>query len=114
VPRESLDAAEDLPKERRSQVALSHLQDEVPRMPDEAPAGLEQPLPQTRQRPTLIGEGQSKWAQEVAEIADDEPEKQPHLVGPKKMAGCQQASAALHGTFEAMNLSFSYGFPAAC
>jgi hypothetical protein len=44
MPRESLDALENLPKERRCQVALGQLHDEVPRMPDEAPAGLEQPL----------------------------------------------------------------------
>jgi hypothetical protein len=47
MPRESLDAPDDLPKERRSQVALGQLQDEVPSMPDEAPAGLEEPLPET-------------------------------------------------------------------
>ena len=47
MPRESLDAPDDLPKERRSQVALGQLEDEVPRMLDEAPAGLEQPLLET-------------------------------------------------------------------
>jgi hypothetical protein len=49
VPRESLDAPEDLPKQIRCQVALGQLEDEVPRMPDEAPAGLEQPLLQARE-----------------------------------------------------------------
>jgi hypothetical protein len=42
MPRESLDAPEDLPKESRSQVALGRLEDEVPSMPDQAAAGLEQ------------------------------------------------------------------------
>ena len=41
VPRESLDVPEDLPKEGPRQVAFGKLEDEVPRMPDEAPAGLE-------------------------------------------------------------------------
>jgi len=42
--RESLDALENLPKQAPCQVALGQLEDEVPRMPDKAPAGLEQPL----------------------------------------------------------------------
>ena len=58
MPRESLDALENLPKQAPCQVALGQLEDEVPRMPDEAPAGLEQPLLD-----------------------------QPHLVGPKAVAG---------------------------
>jgi len=45
VPRESLDAPEDLPKEAPRQVALGPLEAEVPRMSDEPPAGLEEPLP---------------------------------------------------------------------
>jgi hypothetical protein len=37
MPRESLECAEDLPKESRSQVALGQLEDEeVPGMPDQA------------------------------------------------------------------------------
>jgi hypothetical protein len=44
VPRESLDAPENLPTERRRQVALGQLEDEVSGMSDEAPAGLEQAL----------------------------------------------------------------------
>jgi hypothetical protein len=40
MPRESLDALEDLPKEAPRQVARGQQQDEVPRMPDQAPAGL--------------------------------------------------------------------------
>jgi hypothetical protein len=49
MPRESLDALENLPKEAPGQVALGQLEDKVPRMPDEAPAGLEQPLLQARE-----------------------------------------------------------------
>jgi len=44
MPRESLDALEDLPKESPGQVALGQLDDEVPRMADEASAGLEDTL----------------------------------------------------------------------
>jgi len=54
MPPESLDTREDLPKERQSQVALGQLQDEVPGVPNEAPAGLEQALLQAR-RPALDG-----------------------------------------------------------
>jgi hypothetical protein len=67
TPRESLDAPEDLPKQIRCQAALGQLEDEVPRMPDEAPAGLEQQLPETRQGPTLDGEGQDEPPQKIAE-----------------------------------------------
>jgi len=38
-PRESLDAPDDLPKQAPRQVTLGQLEDEVPRMPDKAPAG---------------------------------------------------------------------------
>jgi hypothetical protein len=41
MPRESLDAPEDLPKESGCQVALDQLQDEVPGVPNEAATGLE-------------------------------------------------------------------------
>jgi hypothetical protein len=34
MPGESLDAPENLPKERQRQVAFGHLQDEVPGMPN--------------------------------------------------------------------------------
>jgi hypothetical protein len=51
---------------RLCQAALGQLEDEVSRMLDETPAGLEQPLLETRQRPTLNGEGQNKAAQEIA------------------------------------------------
>jgi hypothetical protein len=39
MPRESLDAPENLPKQAPCQVAFGQLQDEVPGMSDEAPAG---------------------------------------------------------------------------
>jgi hypothetical protein len=47
--RESLDAPKDLPKEGLCQVAFGQLRDEVPDVPNEAAAGLEQPLLQARQ-----------------------------------------------------------------
>ena len=40
APRESLDWSENLPKEAPRQVVLGQLEDEVPVMSDEAPAGL--------------------------------------------------------------------------
>ena len=49
MPRESLDAPENLLEEAPRQVALGELQDEVPGMPDQASAGLERSLLQTGQ-----------------------------------------------------------------
>jgi len=49
MPREALDAPDDLPKQALCQVALGQLEHEVPGMPDQAPAGLEQPLLEARQ-----------------------------------------------------------------
>jgi hypothetical protein len=40
MPREPLDAPEDLPKQALRQVAFGQLENPVPRMPEEAPAGL--------------------------------------------------------------------------
>ena len=86
VPHESFDAAENLPKETPCQGAFGELQDEVPGMPNQAAAGLEQPLLQARQRPTLNGQGQDEPAQKIAQIVGDDPEKQPDLIGPKAVA----------------------------
>ncbi len=44
MPRESLDAPDNLPKQALCQVALGQLEHEVPCMPDQPPAGLEEPL----------------------------------------------------------------------
>src|SRR2546425_5844041 len=87
VPCESLDAPENLPKEGPRQVAVSQLQDEVQGMPNEAPAGLEEPLLETRQRPALDGEGQDQPAQEIAEVVGDNPEEQADLIGPEPVTG---------------------------
>ncbi len=57
VPRESLDGPENLPEEGPRQAALSQLQDEEPRVPDEAAAGLEESLLEARQGPALDGTG---------------------------------------------------------
>ena len=48
MPRELPNAPEYLPKESRRQVALGQLHDEVPSVPNEAAAGLEQSLLQAR------------------------------------------------------------------
>ncbi len=87
VPCESLDASENLPKEGPRQVAFGQLQEEVPGMPNEAPAGLEEPLLETRQRPGLDGEGQDQPAQEIAEVVGDNPEEQADLIGPEPVTG---------------------------
>src|SRR5574337_501946 len=86
MPCESLDAPEDLLKEAPRQMTFGKLEDKVPGMPDEAPAGLEHPLLEARQGPTVNGTGQDQPAQEIAEIVGDDPEKQPHLIGPEAVA----------------------------
>src|SRR2546422_5758615 len=54
IPCEPLDAPDDLRKQALSQLAFGQLQDEVPGMPDEASAGLEQALLEARQRPAQL------------------------------------------------------------
>ncbi len=44
MPHEPLDAPEDLPKEAPRQVVLDALEPEGPGVPDQAAAGLEEPL----------------------------------------------------------------------
>jgi hypothetical protein len=68
MPRESLDAAEDLAKQACCQVTLGELQDEVPGMPNQPPAGVEEQLLQARQGPTLNRTGESEPAQQIAEV----------------------------------------------
>jgi len=67
-------------------VAFGQLKDEVSSVPDEASAGLEQSLLETRQRPALDGKRQDQPTQEIAKIVVDDPEEQPHLIGAKAMA----------------------------
>jgi len=50
--------------------ALGELQDEVPGMPDQAPAGLDDPQLEARQRPTLNRKGESEPTQEMDELLD--------------------------------------------
>jgi hypothetical protein len=73
MPHESLDAPEDLPTQTLRQVAFGQLEDTVPRRPDEAPAGPDEPLLEARQGPDLDGERQYKPAQESAESVDHDP-----------------------------------------
>jgi hypothetical protein len=86
VPRQPPDALENLPKEAPRQVAFGELRGEAPRVPDEAPAGLEEPLLETREGPTLDRERQDQSTQEIAEVVGDDPERQADLVGPNPMA----------------------------
>ena len=52
-------------------------------MPNQAPAGLEQPLLKAREGPVLNGDGENEPAQQVAEVVGDDAEEQPHLIGSK-------------------------------
>src|SRR2546427_2377898 len=56
-------------------------------MSDEAPAGFEEPLLETRQGPVLDSHGENESAQEIAEVVGDHPEEQPHLIGPEPVTG---------------------------
>src|SRR3989442_13896343 len=56
-------------------------------MSDEAPAGFEEPLLETRQGPVLDGHGENEPAKEIAEVVGDHPEEQPHLIGPEPVTG---------------------------
>ena len=87
MPRESPDAPEDLPKEAPGQVTFGQLEDEVPSMPDEPPAGLEEPLLETRQRPALDGERQEEPAQAITQVVGGNPQEQAHLVGLEAVTG---------------------------
>jgi hypothetical protein len=71
MPRESLDARENLPKEAARQAAFRELQGEVPSMPNEASARLEQPLLKTREGPALNGDGQDEPTQQIAKVVGD-------------------------------------------
>src|SRR5262245_59569580 len=75
VPGEPLDAPENLPKKAARQVAFGKLQGEVPSMPDEASARLEQPLLETREGPALDGEGQGEPSQQIAKVVGDHPQE---------------------------------------
>jgi hypothetical protein len=75
MPRESLDAPENPPKESRRQVGSGQVDDEVPGVPNKASAGLAQSLLQARQRPALDGEAQDQPAQEIAEVVGDDAQK---------------------------------------
>ena len=87
MPREAPDAPEDLSKEAPGQVTFGQLEDEVPGVPNESATGLEQPLLQTREGPTLDGDRQNQPTQQVAEVVGDDPEKEADLVGPEPVAG---------------------------
>src|SRR5882762_4019917 len=86
MPRESLDALENLPKEAPGQVAFGQLEDEVPGVPNETPAGLEQPLLEAREGPALDGKRQYQPTQEIPEVVGDDAEQEANLVGPEAVA----------------------------
>jgi hypothetical protein len=57
------------------QVALGQLEHEGPRMPDQPPAGLEEPLLETRQGPAPDGDGQDEPTQQIAEVVRDDAQR---------------------------------------
>jgi hypothetical protein len=57
-------------------VAFGELQGEVPGMPDEPAARLEEPLLEAREGPSLDGEGQGQPAKQVAEVVGEDSEEQ--------------------------------------
>jgi len=91
VPRQPLDARHDLPEQNPCQAAFGKLQDEVSGMPNEAATGLEEPLPETRQRPALDGQRQGVVADR--EVVGDDPEQQAGLIGPEPVTGSTLAIA---------------------
>ena len=86
MPRESLDAPEDLPKQAR-QVALGQLEDKVSRMRPRRPPIFGIAAAGGSSGPTLDGERQNQPAQEIAEVVGDDAQEQPHLIGPEAVAG---------------------------
>jgi len=86
VPRQPLDAPENLPKEVARQVVLGQLEDEVPRMPDQATVRLEEPLLETCKRPTLNGWRQDEPSQQIAEVVGDHSEQQADLIRTEAVA----------------------------
>ena len=81
-----LDARDDLLKQRPCQVIFGELQSEVPGMPDEAAARLEEPLLETRERPTLNGCWQDEPSQQIAEVVGDHSEQQADLIRAEAVA----------------------------
>src|SRR6267143_961352 len=79
-------------------------------MSDEAPAGFEEPLLETRQGPVLDGHGENEPAQEIAEVVGDHPEEQPHLIGPEPVTG----EAGLVGFLNTSGLKTRADRSAAC
>lgn len=70
-------------------MTLGKLEYEVPRMPDQPPAGLEEPFSETRQGPALDGQRQGQPAEQIAEIVGDDSQEQADLVrGGTETAGC--------------------------
>jgi hypothetical protein len=87
MPCELLDAPENLPKEAPGQVTFGQLEDEVPSVSNEAPAGLEQLLLETREGPVLNGDGQDEPTQQIGEVVGDDSEQEADLVGSEPVTG---------------------------
>jgi hypothetical protein len=124
MPRESLDARENLPKEAARQAAFRELQGEVPSMPNEASARLEQPLLKTREGPALNGDGQDEPTQQIAKVVGDNAEQEANLIGPEPVTGepntinattCKPSVCGIEGLKQARNaLLKSTGYALVC
>jgi hypothetical protein len=75
VPRESLDAPNDLTEEASCQVAFSRFKDEVPRMPGQALAGLEEPVLQAPQGPARGRTSRRRKLPRLHQFDDPLPER---------------------------------------
>jgi len=87
MPRQLRDAPENLAKQRPCQVTFRELQGEIPGVPDQPPARLEQPLLKAREGPLLDGDGEHQSPQQVAKVVGDDAEQQTDLVGPEAVTG---------------------------
>jgi hypothetical protein len=69
-------------------------------MPDQPPAGLEEPLLETRQGPAPDGDGKDEPSQQIAEVVRDDAQEQAHLVGSEAVAGEPGGALRQRGTLE--------------
>jgi hypothetical protein len=105
MPRQSLDAPEDLPKQAVRQVTFGKRQGEVPGMPDEASAGLEEPLLEARERPVLDGQRQGQPMEQIAEVVGDDSQEQADLIRPEAVAGEEPGQIARRPSGGALRVS---------
>ena len=87
MPRQPLDAPENLAKEQPCQVTFGELQREVPGVRDQAPAGLSSRCCRLVRDQSWMATGKLQPTQQIAQVVDVDAEEQTHLVGPEAVAG---------------------------